>query len=50
VTTAWNVGLAILLVAFAFGRAGGKELVAASYDEAKERAPKRKRRRPRGAS
>ena len=44
VTTAWNVGLAIVLVAIAFGWAGGKELVAASYGEAKERAPKRKRR------
>jgi len=45
VTTAWNVGLAIVLVAIAFGWAGGKELVAASYGEAKERAPKRKRHR-----
>jgi uncharacterized membrane protein YbhN (UPF0104 family) len=45
ITTAWNVGLAILLVAIAFGWTGGKELVAASYDEAKERAPKRKRHR-----
>lgn len=45
ITTAWNVGLAILLVAIAFGWAGGKALVAASYDEAKERAPKRKRHR-----
>jgi uncharacterized membrane protein YbhN (UPF0104 family) len=45
ITTAWNVGLAIVLVAIAFGWAGGKELVAASYGEAKERAPRRKRRR-----
>jgi uncharacterized membrane protein YbhN (UPF0104 family) len=45
ITTAWNVGLAILLVAIAFGWAGGKELVAASYGEAKERAPRRKRHR-----
>jgi uncharacterized membrane protein YbhN (UPF0104 family) len=45
VTTAWNVGLAILLVAVVFGWAGGKTLVAASYREAKERAPRRKRDR-----
>ena len=45
ITTAWNVALAIVLVAVVFGWAGGKALVAASYDEAKERAPKRKRRR-----
>lgn len=48
ITTAWNVGLAIVLVAFAFGWTGGKELVSASYGEAKERAPKRKRRRAGG--
>ncbi len=49
VTTAWNVGLAIVMVAVVFGWAGGKELVSASYDEAKERAPKRRRRRPESA-
>jgi hypothetical protein len=32
----------------AFGWAGGKELVAASYGEAKARAPKRKRHRGSG--
>ena len=39
ITTAWNVGLAIVLVAVVFGWAGGKKLVAASYGEAKARAP-----------
>jgi phosphatidylinositol alpha-mannosyltransferase len=45
ITTAWSVGLAVLLVAVVFGWAGGKVLVASSYHEAKERAPKRKRSR-----
>jgi uncharacterized membrane protein YbhN (UPF0104 family) len=45
ITTAWSVGLALVLVAFVFGWAGGKELVGSSYREAKERAPKRKRKR-----
>lgn len=40
ITTAWSVGLAVVLVAVAFGWAGGKQLVAASYGEAKVRAPK----------
>ena len=39
ITTAWNVGLAIVLVAVVFGWSGGKQLVTASYDEAKSRAP-----------
>jgi uncharacterized membrane protein YbhN (UPF0104 family) len=39
ITTAWNVSLAIVLVAVVFGWAGGKQLVAASYGEAKTRAP-----------
>jgi len=42
VTTAWSVALAVVLVAVAFGWAGGKALVASSYDEAKERRPHRK--------
>lgn len=45
ITTAWSVGLAVVLVAFVFGWAGGKSLVASSYREAKERAPRRKSRR-----
>jgi uncharacterized membrane protein YbhN (UPF0104 family) len=39
ITTAWNVCLAIALVAVVFGWAGGRELVSASYGEAKTRAP-----------
>lgn len=45
ITTAWSVALAVLLVAFAFGWAGGKALVADSYHEAKARAPGRERHR-----
>jgi uncharacterized membrane protein YbhN (UPF0104 family) len=48
VTTAWNIGLAILLVAVTFGWVGGKALVSSSYDEAKTRTPKRRRRRTSG--
>src|SRR5262249_29900854 len=44
ITTAWNVLLAVLLVALVFGWAGGKDLVAASYREAKPRAPRRRQR------
>ena len=43
VTTAWNVALAAVLVAIAFGWTGGKSLVASSYHEAKARAPGRGR-------
>jgi phosphatidyl-myo-inositol alpha-mannosyltransferase len=39
ITTAWSVGLAVVLVAIVFGWAGGKRLVAESYGEAKARAP-----------
>jgi uncharacterized membrane protein YbhN (UPF0104 family) len=49
ITTAWSVLLAVVLVAIAFGWAGGKALVASSYHEAKERAPATVRRRPRRA-
>ncbi len=49
ITTAWNVGLAIVLVAVVFGWAGGKTLVSASYQEAKTRAPKRRKRGDDGA-
>ena len=44
ITTAWSVGLAVLLVAVVFGWSGGKSLVASSYREAKTRAPSRRRR------
>jgi uncharacterized membrane protein YbhN (UPF0104 family) len=45
ITTAWSVTLAVVLVAIVFGWSGGKQLVAASYGEAKERAPDMRRRR-----
>jgi uncharacterized membrane protein YbhN (UPF0104 family) len=45
ITTAWSVALAVVLVAIAFGWVGGKALVASSYHEAKERAPRRRSRR-----
>jgi uncharacterized membrane protein YbhN (UPF0104 family) len=43
ITTAWNVGVAIVLVAVVFGWAGGKDLVRSSYVEARSRAPRRGR-------
>jgi uncharacterized membrane protein YbhN (UPF0104 family) len=38
VTTAFNIGFAIVLVCVVFGWSGGKKLVGESYDEAKVRA------------
>jgi uncharacterized membrane protein YbhN (UPF0104 family) len=38
VTTAWNIVLAIILVVWAFGWSGGKQLVSDSYVEAKQKA------------
>ena len=38
VTTAWNIILGIVLVVWAFGWSGGKQLVGESYDEAKQKA------------
>jgi uncharacterized membrane protein YbhN (UPF0104 family) len=38
VTTAWNIILGIVLVVYAFGWSGGKQLVGDSYTEAKEKA------------
>jgi uncharacterized membrane protein YbhN (UPF0104 family) len=46
ITTAWNMAVAIVLVAVVFGWAGGKRLVAMSYAEAKESAPHRGGKRP----
>ena len=37
ITTAWSVGLAVLLVAVTFGWTGGKQLVRQSYTEARAR-------------
>jgi uncharacterized membrane protein YbhN (UPF0104 family) len=54
ITTAWNILFAIVLVAFYFGWAGGKELVGSSYKGAKVKAAemsserKRKRKEARG--
>jgi uncharacterized membrane protein YbhN (UPF0104 family) len=41
-TTAWNILFAIILVTWAFGWTGGKELVQQSYADAKERAAEQK--------
>jgi hypothetical protein len=38
VTTAWNIILAIILVVWAFGWSGGKQLVSDSYTGAKQKA------------
>jgi uncharacterized membrane protein YbhN (UPF0104 family) len=38
VTTAWNIILALVLVVWAFGWSGGKQLVGDSYTEAKQKA------------
>jgi uncharacterized membrane protein YbhN (UPF0104 family) len=42
VTTAWNILFAIILVTWAFGWSGGKNLVGTSYTDAKERAAEQK--------
>ena len=42
VTTAWNILFAIVLMAWAFGWSGGKELVSTSYTDAKEKAAEQK--------
>jgi len=38
VTTTWNIILGIVLVVWAFGWSGGKQLVGQSYEEAKQKA------------
>ena len=54
VTSAWNVLLAVVLVSWVFGWTGGKELVATSYEDAKEKSremkEKRRRRKVAGSS
>jgi uncharacterized membrane protein YbhN (UPF0104 family) len=42
VTTAWNLLLAIVLMAWAFGWSGGQKLVTQAYSEAKEKQAARK--------
>jgi uncharacterized membrane protein YbhN (UPF0104 family) len=46
-TTAWNQAVAILLVCWVFGWTGGKQLVGASYADAKARAAEMKAERRR---
>jgi hypothetical protein len=36
-TSAWNVVVAVALVAFVFGWAGGRRLLTTSYEEAREK-------------
>jgi uncharacterized membrane protein YbhN (UPF0104 family) len=45
ITTAWNVVVAILLVVLVFGWTGGKQLVGASYADAKGRVAEQKAQR-----
>ena len=45
ITTAWNVAVAILLVVLVFGWTGGKQLVGASYTDAKGRVADQKAQR-----
>jgi uncharacterized membrane protein YbhN (UPF0104 family) len=42
VTTAWNILFAIVLMTWAFGWSGGKELVSTSYTDAKDKAAEQK--------
>jgi uncharacterized membrane protein YbhN (UPF0104 family) len=42
VTTSWNIILAIILVVWAFGWTGGRQLVSSSYDDAKDKAAEQK--------
>jgi uncharacterized membrane protein YbhN (UPF0104 family) len=41
-TTAWNIVFAIIMLVWAFGWSGGKELVGTSYTEAKQKAAEQK--------
>jgi uncharacterized membrane protein YbhN (UPF0104 family) len=45
ITSAWNVVFAVILVSWVFGWAGGKDLVAASYREAKVKSQEFKEKR-----
>ena len=48
VSTAWHIGMAVVLVIWVFGWVGGKTLVAESYAEAKRRAEEQKAAREAG--
>jgi uncharacterized membrane protein YbhN (UPF0104 family) len=43
--TAWNIGFAVVIVIWAFGVAGGRELVEQSYEDAKVKVAEQKARR-----
>jgi uncharacterized membrane protein YbhN (UPF0104 family) len=45
ITSAWNVVFAVILVSWVFGWSGGKDLVKASYEEAKEKSREMRQRR-----
>lgn len=45
IISAWDVLFAIILVSWAFGWSGGKQLVESSYGEAKERSREMRRKR-----
>jgi uncharacterized membrane protein YbhN (UPF0104 family) len=45
ITSAWNVVFAVVLVSWVFGWSGGKDLVAASYREAKVKSQEMKEKR-----
>jgi uncharacterized membrane protein YbhN (UPF0104 family) len=45
ITSAWNVVFAVVLVSWVFGWAGGKELVASSYDQAKAKSEELRQKR-----
>ncbi|HSK49792.1 MAG TPA: YbhN family protein [Solirubrobacterales bacterium] len=47
IISAWDVILAVILVSWVFGWAGGKQLVRTSYDEAKEKSQELKEKRRR---
>jgi uncharacterized membrane protein YbhN (UPF0104 family) len=45
ITSAWNVVFAVILVSWVFGWSGGKDLVKASYEEAKVKSREMRQRR-----
>jgi uncharacterized membrane protein YbhN (UPF0104 family) len=45
ITSAWNVVFAVILVSWVFGWSGGKDLVKASYEEAKEKSRQMRHKR-----
>jgi uncharacterized membrane protein YbhN (UPF0104 family) len=45
ITSAWNVVFAVILVSWVFGWSGGKDLVEASYKEAKEKSQQMREKR-----